>query len=463
MTVEYRASTVTKMDIEDSKIGYKQFFGDGSRLPYSVIMMKNSPYRVATIILGFLCVLLVLGIIGQAIHYQKLENVYKNNLTTINKDKENLQEKLETQQKENRQLEAKRDELEQSKTSLSKRILQLQTNNNLLTTEASQLKQKQSQLQSSKDALDNEIKTLKESRASLQYNLNASSRAQELLQKHVDEAVKTKKDFQVRYNSAIYERDNLQNKFNNVTRSKQQLQLSYNDLIKRVEHLQDRYNFTSSEKGKLENAHQNLTIAKDTLQSNYNVLVNATDELRGAYASLIHDKNDLEKTCKNVTAERNLLRVKNDNLTTERDQLQVEIDRLHATIEDKRCPNGWSKHEYSCYFTSVEKKTWSKSREHCQSMGADLAIIKTQEEMEFVNGLYSADKEVWIGLTDEGVEGHWRWVDGTLLNKTFWAKGQPNSYDGRNQDCVEFWHRATSRGEWNDENCNVEQNWMCEK
>lgn len=35
MTVEYHASTATNMDIEDSKIGYKQFFMDGSKLRYS--------------------------------------------------------------------------------------------------------------------------------------------------------------------------------------------------------------------------------------------------------------------------------------------------------------------------------------------------------------------------------------------------------------------------------------------
>ena len=35
MAVEYRASTVTNMDTENSKIGYKQFFTDGSKLQSS--------------------------------------------------------------------------------------------------------------------------------------------------------------------------------------------------------------------------------------------------------------------------------------------------------------------------------------------------------------------------------------------------------------------------------------------
>lgn len=35
IAVEYRASTVTNMDMENSKIGYKQFFTDGSKLQSS--------------------------------------------------------------------------------------------------------------------------------------------------------------------------------------------------------------------------------------------------------------------------------------------------------------------------------------------------------------------------------------------------------------------------------------------
>ncbi|CAB1417613.1 unnamed protein product [Pleuronectes platessa] len=71
--------------------------------------------------------------------------------------------------------------------------------------------------------------------------------------------------------------------------------------------------------------------------------------------------------------------------------------------------------------------------------------------LHFINGLFGNNR-VWIGLADEGVEGVWKWVDGTPLTLEFWAADQPNSYKGTDQDCVEFWHRASGKAEWNDEN-----------
>uniref|UniRef100_H3D482 C-type lectin domain-containing protein n=1 Tax=Tetraodon nigroviridis TaxID=99883 RepID=H3D482_TETNG len=132
-----------------------------------------------------------------------------------------------------------------------------------------------------------------------------------------------------------------------------------------------------------------------------------------------------------------------------------------SLLTDKKCPTGWKMFRSSCYYISAGKKRWKDSRDYCKTKRADLAIIKTQEEMTFINSLFGSDKEVWIGLTDEGSEGQWKWVDGSPLTTAFWGDNQPNSYDGRNQDCVEFWHHATGNGDWNDEHCNVENNWMC--
>ncbi|XP_062243252.1 asialoglycoprotein receptor 1-like [Platichthys flesus] len=397
MTVQQHASTGTNMDIEESKILSKQCFWDGSSRRNADIVLKNSSYRAATICLGLLCVLMLAGIIGQSIHYQKVEKENQDNVKVI--DKENLQ--------------------------LS-----------------------QSQLETIISDLNKNIEQLRASKSRLDTNYNVLSAATELLQKQYDTVVKPKDELQGSHDSATRERDNLRNQLNNVTRSKEKLQMSYNDLIKDIKHLKERYNASTGEKDTLAKSHQRLTTERDALQETFISLKKEADILRANYVSLAREKKELESSLNNVTAER--------------DNLQGLVDKMKKTMQDKKCVNGWQKFECSCYYTSYGNRTWQKSREYCHSKGADLAIITSQNEMNFINGLFGHDTNTWIGLTDEGVEGVWKWVDGTPLTLAFWAADQPNSYQGTDQDCGEFLHRASGKGEWNDETCTVEQKWICE-
>ncbi|XP_077936687.1 uncharacterized protein LOC120825480 isoform X1 [Gasterosteus aculeatus] len=496
MSVEYRSSTVTNMDTDNSKVGYCQLLGDGSKFRYSVHALRNSPFRAATVGLGLLCVLLLAGVIGQSVHCepfslfslsnslmfdvdvivksliyrylpsptdQNVKQDHQNNLKSASDEKEKLQENLKMLQKEKKTLETSRDDYEQKNTFLTKKRDLIQTNNNLLKEETNKLKTSQSQLQASNAAFSKEIEELKASKNQSETKINDLSAAKAYLQKQYDSAIKLKNEALTSHDSLTKERNNLQNQLNNVTRLKDRLHLSYSNLVQKVEHLQDRYNFSNGEKEKIESHHQNLTISKDTLQASYDLLVKATDELRASHTSLVQEKNDLEISCKNIRAERDLLEVKNHNLTIDMGAIQVDVDKLKKITPARKCSSGWTGFQYSCYFTSSGKSNWTAAREYCQNKGADLAIVKSQDEMLFVNGLYSNEKEVWIGLTDGGVEGEWKWVDGTPLTTTFWGKDQPNSFDGRNQDCVEFWHRTDGRGTWNDENCNIKQQFICEK
>nr|XP_057939257.1 CD209 antigen-like protein C [Doryrhamphus excisus] len=199
----------------------------------------------------------------------------------------------------------------------------------------------------------------------------------------------------------------------------------------------------------------------ENLQATDATLSKSTDKLLASYNSTVEDKQELEKTLRNVTADRDLQRIVITNLTAEVEQLRAAITVLNAT-KVKTCPSNWKKFETSCYYSSsLAKKTWYLSRNYCQGNGADLVIINSKEEMEFVNGLFTNNKEVWMGLTDEGVEGQWKWVDGTSLTTAYWADSQPNSYNG-NQDCAEFWHRSSGKAEWNDEKCSSHRYWVCE-
>ncbi|XP_054635975.1 CD209 antigen-like [Dunckerocampus dactyliophorus] len=461
MTVKYQTSAVTTMEIEDETGGFKHLLMDGTKLRHSVYALKNSPFRAATLVLGLLCVVLATGLIAQSVHYWGVNKDTQNKLEATRMEKDNLQENLKSVRNEKRNLVTSQEQLQQNFNYVSKMKTQMQTNNNLLTAETKQLKESQSQLQASNAALNKELKQLKANKEQLQTNNDALSTGRDLLQQKYDSLVKSKTTLQTNYDTATKERDHLQNKFNNATRSKEKLQVSYNSLIKDVEHLQERYMTSSNEKDHLASSHQNLTLEKANLQATYTTLSKATDELLASYNSTVEEKQELEKTLKNVTEERDLQRMIITNLTAEVEQLRASITILNAT-KAKICPSNWKKFETSCYYSSsLSKKTWYLSRSYCQGNGADLVIINSQEEMEFVNGLFSNNKEVWIGLTDQGVEGQWKWVDGTSLTTAYWADSQPNSYNG-DQDCVEFWHRSSGKAEWNDEKCSSQRYWVCE-
>ncbi|KAK6320842.1 hypothetical protein J4Q44_G00078180 [Coregonus suidteri] len=164
-----------------------------------------------------------------------------------------------------------------------------------------------------------------------------------------------------------------------------------------------------------------------------------------------------------AVTESDQLQTSYNNLSKERDQLQREIERLNNKIKGRPCPEGWKKFGSSYYYTSTVIKTWEESRQDCNERGADLVIINSREEQTFINGLYGPGNETWIGLTDFDTEGtSWKWVDGTPLTTAYWKIGKPNSYLGKDQDCVEFFHRSSDPGEWNDEECHKSNNWICE-
>jgi hypothetical protein len=67
---------------------------------------------------------------------------------------------------------------------------------------------------------------------------------------------------------------------------------------------------------------------------------------------------------------------------------------------------------------------------------------------------------VYVNPVDTTVDKNDRfeWSDGTDFNYENWGSVEPNRYNGL-EDCVEL----RSSGTWNDANCYVSRNFVCEK
>jgi len=92
--------------------------------------------------------------------------------------------------------------------------------------------------------------------------------------------------------------------------------------------------------------------------------------------------------------------------------------------------------------------TWSGARTDAESRGGRLAILNTEEKQNKVPEYSSS--ALWIGATDSGVEGTWRWIDGTLLNDgyTNWKIYEPNNAGGDENYAMRY--NSTNSYQWND-------------
>ncbi|XP_037388628.1 CD209 antigen-like protein C [Pygocentrus nattereri] len=195
-----------------------------------------------------------------------------------------------------------------------------------------------------------------------------------------------------------------------------------------------------------------MTVELDQLQSSLVNISKQRDQLQNRFDSIRKERDQLLDTNNRLALERNKLQTSYDVLTKEREELQRQIT-------ENACPAGWTKFRSSCYYMSTFGKTWEESRQDCRMKGADLVIINSREEQIFVSGL---GKTLWIGLTDQAMEGHWKWVDGTSPGTGYWLPGEPNNAHYQGEHCAEVIHRVGSTdtlSSWNDVPCSSVLSW----
>ncbi|XP_039770378.1 killer cell lectin-like receptor subfamily B member 1B allele A [Ornithorhynchus anatinus] len=115
------------------------------------------------------------------------------------------------------------------------------------------------------------------------------------------------------------------------------------------------------------------------------------------------------------------------------------------------CPVNWMNYRNTCYFASVENKTWQDSHKACVSLNSSLVKIDSKEELDFFNSLYLYH---WIGLNRSQNAGSWQWTDGSLLSSGLFDINQKSS----GGDCIAYGSRTSGHAE----NCTTVKNYICE-
>ena len=96
----------------------------------------------------------------------------------------------------------------------------------------------------------------------------------------------------------------------------------------------------------------------------------------------------------------------------------------------------------------------------CQDLGGDLAIIRSQDDNEFIlellnNQTMVKEEGAWLGLNRKSSAGNaFYWIDDTPLAGHFsaWANGEPNDLG---EECVQIHAASYLSGKWNDMECSL--------
>ena len=112
--------------------------------------------------------------------------------------------------------------------------------------------------------------------------------------------------------------------------------------------------------------------------------------------------------------------------------------RTTPTLNGFTSQNNYNGHSY---YRSTGSMTWTDARQACLNMGGHLVTVTSPAENNFIFNLWPNG---WIGLTDEVVEGQWRWVTGEPFSWSNWNGGEPNN--AGNEDYIQF----VGGGKWND-------------
>jgi parallel beta-helix repeat protein len=134
--------------------------------------------------------------------------------------------------------------------------------------------------------------------------------------------------------------------------------------------------------------------------------------------------------------------------------LSREVYSQYKTTLDISKATSFNNHYYQ-FYDQVFDLSWDDAKILCELNGGHLVTISSQEENDFVNMLAEWNV-IWIGFTDERIEGTWEWITNESVTYTNWYPYEPNDAGG--EDYAEM----NSDGGWNDIGSDSSLPFVCE-
>ena len=97
--------------------------------------------------------------------------------------------------------------------------------------------------------------------------------------------------------------------------------------------------------------------------------------------------------------------------------------------------------------------TWLEAKADAESRGGRLAVLDTQQMRDAANTYLQSLGTwpvLWIGGTDEVVEGDWKWINGQDVDNPPWGDNEPG---GSGEDYLAIWHSGAALSQpllWSD-------------
>ncbi|KAH8351927.1 hypothetical protein KR084_000645 [Drosophila pseudotakahashii] len=90
------------------------------------------------------------------------------------------------------------------------------------------------------------------------------------------------------------------------------------------------------------------------------------------------------------------------------------------------------------YIEKEIRKNWYSAGDTCRQMGAQLAVIQSEEELTALKAKLHKDRIYWLDINDLDKEGQFKSsASGKQAPFFKWRAGQPNNFD-ENQHCVDL-------------------------